>query len=106
LELVVQELILGPTEIRHGRLLPRGTKISSLAVEGYIVYVDLSPDMVFGEQEVRVGVEEGLRGIKESLLYNFRWLEDVVLTIGGQEPFHPPFSIPDRPAQTAEDSSG
>jgi len=99
LYLVVQELILGPAEIRHGRLVPRNTRISSLAIVDSTVYVDLSPDMMFGEDEVRVDVADGLAGVEGTLLYNFRWLEQVVLTIGGQEPFAPSFRMP-------EDSTG
>lgn len=99
LYLVVEELILGPAEIRHGRLVPRKTRISSLAIIDDTAYVDLSPEMIFGEQEVRIDVVEGLGGVEWTLLYNFRWLEEVVLTIGGQEPFMPSFRIP-------EDSTG
>ena len=95
LYLVVQELILGPAEIRHGRLMPRNTRISSLAMVDGIVYVDLSPEMIFGEEEVRIDVAAGLGGVEATLLYNFRWLEQVVLTIGGQEPFAPSFRIPE-----------
>ena len=95
LYLVVQELILGPAEIRHGRLLPRDTRISSLAMVDQTAYVDLSPEMMFGEDEVRIDVAEGLSGVQATLLYNFRWLERVVLTIGGQEPFAPSFRIPE-----------
>ena len=95
LYLVVQELILGPAEIRHGRLVPRSTRISSLAIVEETVYVDLSPEMIFGEQEVRIDVAHGLGGVESTLLYNFRWLDQVVLTIGGQVPFAPSFRIPE-----------
>lgn len=99
IRLVVEEMILGPADIRHGRLLPRETRIASLALAGETVYVDLSPEMIFGEEEVRVNVPQGLNGIEQTLLYNFRWLETVVLTIGGQEPFEPAYFAP-------EDSAG
>lgn len=89
--LVVEELILGPAEIRHGRLLPRATRIRSIAFAEDTVYVDLSPQIMFGEEEVRVDVATGLAGIEQTLLYNFRWLENVTLTIGGQVPFQPAF---------------
>ena len=79
--------------------MPRKTRISSLAIVDDRVYIDLSPEMIFGEQEVRIDVAEGLGGVEWTLLYNFRWLEEVVLTIGGQEPFLPSFRIP-------EDSTG
>ncbi len=105
LYLLVQELILGPAEIRHGRLVPRNTRISSLAMADETVYVDLSPEMIFGEEEVRVDVAEGLRGVETTLLYNFRWLERVVLTIGGQEPFAPPFRVPEDYLRSPEDST-
>lgn len=95
LRLVVQELILGPSEIRHGRLVPRNSDIRSVSIVDETAYVDLSPEVMFGEDEVRLGVRDGLRGISDTLLYNFRWLDEVVLTIGGQEPFAPSFRIPE-----------
>ena len=104
--LVVQELILGPAQIRHGRLLPRSTRISSLAIDDSTIYLDLSPDLIFGEEEVRVDVQTGLEGIEATVLYNFRWVEEVVLTIGGQEPFVPSFRLPDSVVPTSEDSTG
>ena len=105
LYLVVQELILGPARIRHGRLVPRSTRISSVALAGKTAYVDLSPEMIFGEQEVRLDVQQGLRGIESTLLYNFRWLDRVVVTIGGQEPFAPSYRIPDELSAPAQNPS-
>lgn len=93
--LVVEELILGPVQIDHGRLLPRTTEINTVAIRDTTVYVDLSPDILFPESEVRLDVESSLDGIRRTLLYNFRWIDDVQLTIGGQVPFYPAFTIPE-----------
>jgi len=97
--LVVEELILGPAAIQHGRLLPRTTRIDLVAINDSTVFVDLSTDILFPESEVRVDVATSLAGIRDTLLYNFRWLDDVQLTIGGQVPFQPAFTI-------AEDATG
>ena len=88
---MVEELILGPAQITHGRLLPRETEIQAVVLDEKSVYLDLSPDMMFGGEDVRLSVQEGLAGIRDTLLYNFRWLEQVTLTIGGQEPDVPAF---------------
>ena len=93
--LVLEELILGPAEITHGRLLPRETGIDAVVLSGQEAYVDLSPDIMFSGEEVRLTVAEGLAGIEQTLLYNFRWLEAVTLTINGQEPFAPAFLPPE-----------
>jgi hypothetical protein len=93
--LVLEELILGPAEIRHGRLLPRDTRVQIVSVVDDTVYVDLSADVMFGADEVRLDVAQGLDGIEQTLLYNFRWLESVHVTIAGQEPDSPAF-VPER----------
>jgi hypothetical protein len=91
--LVVEELVLGPIEIKHGRLLPRSTEVNFVAISGTTAYIDVSTDILFPGAEVRVDVTTSIAGIRDSVLYNFRWLDEVEVTIGGQVPFEPAFFL-------------
>lgn len=91
LELLVQEVLLGPATISHSRALPRATRVDSLILSGDVVYVDLNEAAMLESPEVRVDVATGLSAIRETILYNDRSLEDVVVTIAGNVPFAPAF---------------
>ena len=91
IELLVDEILLGPARISHSRAVPRGTRVQSLILSGETVYVDLSESAMLGSSEVRVDVRTGLRAIAESISYNFRSIEEVVLTIDGNVPFAPAY---------------
>jgi hypothetical protein len=93
LELIVEEVILGPTMIAHGRAVPRETRIQSFVVAGDVVYVDLSPEILFDSDEVRVDTRDGIEAIVRSLRYNFRSIENVQVTINGQVPYEPAYRI-------------
>jgi hypothetical protein len=91
IELLVQEVLLGPAKIKHSRALPRATRIDSLILSDDVVYVDLNEAAMLESPEVRVDVETGLRALRETVLYNDRSLDDVVITIAGNVPFVPAF---------------
>ena len=91
IELLVEEILLGPARISHSRAMPRGTRLRSLILEAGTVYLDLDESAMFGGPDVRVDAQTGLRAISESISYNFRWVERVVLTIDGNVPFAPAY---------------
>lgn len=91
IELLVEEILLGPARISHSRAMPRGTRLRSLILEAGTVYLDLDESAMFGGPDVRVDAQTGLRAISESISYNFRWIERVVLTIDGNVPFVPAY---------------
>lgn len=91
IELLVEEMLLGPARISHSRAVPRGTRVRNLMLRDATVYVDLSESAMLGGSEVRVDVRTGLRAITESISYNFRNIEEIVLTIDGNEPFAPAY---------------
>lgn len=96
LELLVEEMLLGPARISHSRAVPRGTRLQSLMLRDGTVYLDLDERAMFGGSEVRVDVPTGLRAITESIAFNFRSVEEIVLTIDGNVPFAPAYRSVDR----------
>ena len=89
--LVVQEMLLGPTNIAHGRALPRETTINSIMLQDRVVYLDLSQEPILARSDVEGLVETGLEAIRRSILFNFRSIDEVVVTIDGNVPFVPAY---------------
>jgi hypothetical protein len=89
--LVVEDVLLGPARIEHGRLVARSTEARSLILDGETLYVDLSSAAIDADNGVRIGLSEALQAIRRAVLYNFRSLNEVVITIDGQAPFEPAF---------------
>jgi hypothetical protein len=88
---LVEELILGPTSLYRSRVLPAGTRIQLFMVRDNVAYLDLSRDALFGDDSVRIDFGEAAAVIEQSLRFNFRSLEGVVITVDGQLPFEPYF---------------
>ena len=91
LELLVEELLLGPARISHSRLLPREARTRSVILRDDVLYVDLNAAAMLEHEEVHVDITTGLDAIRETILYNFRWLEEVILTIDRNVPFAPAY---------------
>ena len=86
IETVVNELILGPEQLRHDRALARETTVRSLLVKGNTAYVDLSAGILFPTEAVALSFEESLQAIKRSIRFDFPSIKQVIITVEGQEP--------------------
>ncbi len=91
IEFLVEDQILGPARISHGRLLPRATQINTLFVRDDRLYLDLSQDAIVESDDVRIPLDQALAGLEHSIRYNFRGIEDIVITIDGSIPFVPAY---------------
>lgn len=89
--LLVEELLLGPTRITNRRALPRSTRIDSAILVDDTFYLDLSAEAILSEEQTEIDVTMGLAAIEETLRYNFRWLDQVVITMDGNVPFSPAY---------------
>ncbi|TVR59033.1 MAG: hypothetical protein EA426_07945 [Spirochaetaceae bacterium] len=85
----VREIILGPTILQSGRVLPRDTTVRiAIAREGK-VYLDLSHHAVTIESPL--GIEETIDIVRHNIFFNFRSINSIVVTVAGQKPFEPPY---------------
>lgn len=91
LELLIEDVLLGPSRIDHSRVLPRGTRLDSLVLRDATVFIDLSEQAMLDSDEVHIGVETGLEALRRAIESNFRWIDDVVITIDGNVPFTPAY---------------
>jgi hypothetical protein len=91
---LVREMVLGPMDIRHTNMFPRNTRIRSVFVRGAAAYLDFSPDIIFLGSEVKMSFDELLAAIRKTVLFNFRQLSDVIITVEGQLPGAAPYFPP------------
>ncbi len=85
IELFVNELILGPYNIDHLRVIPEKTKLYNLLLRNRsVLYIDFSADLIVSENEVSLIQTDMLELIRKNLNYNFPILEEITLSVDGQ----------------------
>jgi hypothetical protein len=90
-ELLVREMILGPMDIRHSNMFPHNTRLRSVFVRDEAAWLDFSPEILFLDSHIRLSFDELLAAVRRTVLFNFRELSSVVITIDGQLPGYPSF---------------
>lgn len=78
--------ILGPTRRDAALLFPRDVRVRSLFVRSRVVYIDLSPELVFAGPEQPLHGEQALALLDKSIRFNFPRVREVVYTVDGQAP--------------------
>ena len=96
MEVLAEEVILGPTSLYRSRVLPKDTAIRVFMLRDNVLYVDLSREALVGDDSVRLDFVESAAVLRRSLQFNFRSLEDVVITVEGQLPNEPYFEQQNR----------
>ena len=89
--LLINEMLLGPMNIRHTSIFPMNTRLKSVLIREGVAYVDFTPDLLFPGAGARLSFDELLAAVRQTVLYNFRQLADVIITINGQEPGYASF---------------
>lgn len=82
--ILVEELTYGPARVDRSRVTPRDARAQSVIVRDGTAYIDLSVRMLDEEQAVNLSLEEGIEAIKHTLEYNFRGLDRIIVTVGGE----------------------
>lgn len=82
---LAEELILGPVEIFHARIVPRSTRIRNIMLRDKVLYLDLSTDILH-EIETEEAFWEIKRAFEHTIRFNYRTIRDVVFTVDGQVP--------------------
>jgi hypothetical protein len=90
---VVEELLWGPMDPRFQRVFPLGSKVQSILIRGRALYLDLSPDVLFASEDIRVGWDERFRILRKTLSFNYPRFTQIILTVNGQLPGIPPFLV-------------
>ena len=91
-EVFVEELVLGPVQLGAIPFLPKPTEVQSVAISsGSTVYLDLNGAVMFAPEGRSTPFSETAVLLEENLYHNFRWMEELVVTIDGQLPDQPRF---------------
>jgi hypothetical protein len=87
------EILLGPSELAYEKIVPVETKIQSLMLRDNALYVDFSKHFFDEIKGFSLTPQERLNYIEKSLLFNYSFINKVVITINGQLPFSPYYRI-------------
>jgi len=85
LTVFLEELLLGPISLELAKALPKGTRIDNVAVVEAVAYVDLSRQALDIEKELPISYDEAFDNIRHNIEFNFLRIEEVALTIEGQQ---------------------
>jgi hypothetical protein len=89
--LLVEELLWGPMDPRLSRVFPLGSQVRSILVREGILYVDLSPDVLFTSEDVRIEWNDRLKALHKTLSHNYPRFKKIYITVNGQIPGVPSF---------------
>jgi|GEM_PF-2542634 len=84
--LLVKELLLGPEYIRYNQAVPKGTKLNTLIMNRDILYLDFSIDIAIIDSESLLHFDEIINLIKKTVMFNFKHIHTVNITVDGQIP--------------------
>ncbi|MFO8065652.1 MAG: GerMN domain-containing protein [Spirochaetia bacterium] len=96
MRLLVEETILGPTSLYRSRVLPKQTEIQLFMLRGDVAYIDLSREALSEDGDVHIDFDVAESLLRRALHFNFRSLDEVVITVDGQLPGEPRFTIEKR----------
>ena len=85
-QLLVEEVILGPEMPMHRPLLPRETRLLSVLARQRRVYLSLSGGILREGGESPFATEQALRALSDVILFNFPRIRRLELLIDGQVP--------------------
>jgi len=89
--LLVEELLWGPMDPRLSRVFPLGSQVQSILVRKGELYVDLSPDVLFTSEDVRIEWNDRLKVLHKTLSHNYPGFKEIYITVNGQIPGVPSF---------------
>lgn len=83
--LLVEEISLGPGNIHLYPLVSRKAEIRSVYLRGKTLFIDYSLEILEPAGLATAPVEVIAAGIKKTLFHNLPWLDEVVITINGEQ---------------------
>lgn len=86
----VRHIMLGPKEVWNASIFPKETKILGLVVGKNSVYVNLSRE-AFLSNDININFLTSLDIFKKNIMFNFRQIKKVYITVEGALPYEPPF---------------
>ncbi|HOV62271.1 MAG TPA: GerMN domain-containing protein [Spirochaetia bacterium] len=86
IRILISELLLGPAKLDLSRVVPRGTRLNSVLLRKGVLYVDFSNDIFLGRKESELSFDEMLAAVRKTILFNFKRIKSIIISIEGQIP--------------------
>ena len=86
-----EELLLGPVSQFENNFLSSTARVEAVFVKNNVVLVDFSKELAVFEAGSEFKLDKMTKYLKKNLQFNFPWVKDVQIYIGGQlagSPFH------------------
>lgn len=86
----VHELVLGPLTVGSTSIFPPKTRVGHVILgRDGILYLDFNLDLALAADEQSFAFMDIVDLLRKNIFFNFRFVRDVVITIGGQVPSAP-----------------
>ncbi len=89
IEILLEEVLLGPSDINHRPIVPRGTSARSVMIRDDAAYIDLTGDALVEASAAHAQIQLAMDALERTLTYNYRNITRVEITIDGSVPFAP-----------------
>lgn len=84
----MREWLLGPLELEHTHLFPRGTKLSAILLRQGRLYLDFTSPILLRGTAAALSVREISDVLDRGIGFNFPRIKEVILSVEG-EPLPP-----------------
>ncbi len=81
---LLDDLLLGPSNMNYAPALPAGTRLVSAMLDGNELYVGLSRE-IYRTGNGSAVPREMLQGVADTVYFNFPWVSNIRFFIGGKE---------------------
>lgn len=86
--LFVKEIILGPGRFENKPIIPRNTTLNTVILRDNKLYLDFRENIFFPQGRSHEEIEKIEKVLRESIKFNFPFIDTITITINGQIPRH------------------
>ncbi len=90
IQLLLEELILGPATPNYQRVVPQDLEIESVILKQTSLYINFSQEMIFAAASLHQTLDEMIQAVGKSVLYNFPRVKKLYVFVEGQLPGEEP----------------
>ena len=91
-EILVKELLLGPSSMENNRFIPKGTKARTVILRDDILYLDFSTDILKIDETMPMSLQNVFNAIEKTIVFNFKYVNRISFTVDGEIPEFKSFS--------------
>ena len=95
IELLLEDLILGPVSIEKASLISPETSVNTVMVHRGNLFIDFSEHAMMDEDEMILNFSEAAEVLKRIIDLNFPGYGEIIISIRGRQMHEPYFSIPE-----------